>query len=767
MTGGERITVRGLVQGVGFRPFVYRIAQETGITGAVRNTGAGVEIDVYGEHSQLDAFRQRLSAEPPPLARIDLLDSAPLEDRAPPAFRIESSAGGALHAAATPDAGLCPACLAELSDPGDRRHGYVFLNCTHCGPRFSILTALPYDRANTTMAAFLMCAACRTEYEDVADRRFHAQPTACPACGPTLWAERADDPAPLAGDPVAMAADSLAAGGVVALKGVGGFHLSCDAANAAAVARLRERKRRPAKPFALMLPDLDTARRHCHVSDAEAEALSSPTAPIVLLDRRADCVLPETLAPGLNRLGVMLPYSPLHARLMQAVDRPLVMTSGNPGGDPQVTENAAAREWLADFADLFLVHDRGIANRVDDSLVQVTGGTARPLRRARGLAPRPLPLPEGFGGHPQVIALGGDIKNAFALAKAGVAVLSQHIGDLESLATQADLHHALDLFRRLYELSPALIVADAHPGYHSHILAHDLATAEGIPCLTVDHHHAHAAAGMAEHGVPADAPPVLALVQDGIGLGPGGALWGAELLHCDYRRAERLATLRPAPLPGGDAAAREPWRNLLARLDAVEDAPAVLLRRLPAQPAEMLCRAMRAGINAPDASSAGRLFDAVAAAAGLCVERQDYEGEAAIRLQAAAERWEGEPLPYTLALRYEAGQMTVDPAPLWPQVAGDLDRDRSAGEIAARFHAGWADAWANATRRAADATGCACVFLSGGVFQNRLLAAMLGERLRAAGLQVHEHAEVPANDGGLALGQIAIALAHHAQQEGA
>ncbi|MDD9746180.1 MULTISPECIES: carbamoyltransferase HypF [Marinovum] len=767
--GAERITVRGLVQGVGFRPFVYLIAGKAGITGSVRNTGAGVEIDAFGTGAALTDFRNRLTGDAPPLARIDAIDAAPLGAPAPRDFSIELSTGGAVHAAATPDAALCDACRAELLDPGDRRHGYVFLNCTHCGPRFSILRALPYDRANTTMARFPMCPACRAEYRDVADRRFHAQPTACPECGPMLWAEHAGDATQreIGAGAIARAAECLSRGGIVALKGIGGFHLACDATDRSAIHLLRTRKRRPDKPFALMVRDLAATQAFVRVNDAEAAALASPAAPIVLLDMLPGGPLPEGLAPGLNRLGIMLPYSPLHAMLMEAVDVPLVMTSGNPGGDPQVTTNAEARDRLADFADLFLMHDRDIANRVDDSLVQVTAGRARPLRRGRGLAPRPLPLPEGFGAsHPQVIAFGGDIKNTFGLAKGGVAVLSQHIGDLSGLATEADFLRTLELFETLYGLSPAVIAADPHPGYRSRSLARDLASARGLPLVEVGHHHAHAAACMVEHGVPLDTAPVLAVVQDGIGIGEAGALWGCEVLHCDYRGAKRLATLRTAPLPGGDQAARQPWRNLLARLSQAgtrDSWPASLCERLRGQPTEPLIAAMASGLNTPASSSAGRLFDAVAAAAGLCVARQTYEGEAAMRLQAAAEGWLTRNVadPYHFEIVDRPDMIEVDPAPIWPRIAADLAQEEAPGAMAARFHAGWARIWAEVVTRLSTDTGCDTIFLSGGVFQNRLLSAMLAERLDGAGLTVRQHAEVPANDGGLALGQIAVALARY------
>lgn len=765
---GHRFKVRGLVQGVGFRPFVYRLAQEERLTGTVRNTGEGVEIDLFGPPPAIETFRERLCAELPPLARMDKLECSTLTTLEPDDFHIDPSSAGPLHASVTPDASLCAACATEMRDPDDRRYGYAFLNCTHCGPRFSILSALPYDRANTAMAGFPMCDACLGEYDDVADRRFHAQPVACPACGPTLWAERPGDPARI-DTPIAAAAEILAGGGIVALKGIGGFHLACVARNRSAIARLRRLKRRPSKPLAVMVADIATAQALCAVSDAERTALTSPSAPIVLLDLRASADLPETLAPGLNRLGLMLPYTPLHALLLDAVKAPLVMTSGNPRGAPQVTDNDVARVTLGEMADLLLLHDRDIINRVDDSVLQVVGDKNRVMRRARGLAPRPLALPQGFGAHPQALALGGDIKNAFAIAKDGVAVLSQHIGDVGILSVQDDLTRTIQLFRSLYDVTPEMIVADLHPGYKSTAMARRMAEAARVPLIEVAHHHAHAAACMAEHGLPRDHAPVLALVQDGIGVGPEGALWGAELLRCDYRQAERLATLRPASLPGGDMAAHEPWRNLLSRLSQIGSAevwPTTLAAQLKDRPTETLLAAMRSGINSPDVSSAGRLFDAVAAAIGIASNVQSFEGEAAMFLQAAAERCKG-PIGkvYWFDLQYiETGMMLIDPAPIWTALGADMASGQDATSMALQFHVGWAEVWHRATVEAASRHCIDTIFLSGGVFQNRLLADILSAKLRQDGLTVHQHAEVPTHDGGIALGQIAIALARNSDR---
>ncbi len=769
--GGIELVVKGTVQGVGFRPFVYRLAIAEQLSGWVRNTADGLHIALFGHAARIDRLKQRLTAEAPPLANIEGIDEYAIAGDCPDGFTIMPSASGDMRTSVPLDAALCEACRRELFDPSDRRFRYPFLNCTHCGPRFSIIERLPYDRANTSMKRFAMCATCREEYRDIDDRRFHAQPTACPQCGPQIWLERSGARGRAAAGQGAIehAWALLRDDGILAIKGIGGFHLACNALSEVAIARLRERKCRPGKPFAVMVRDLDVADRYCTLGESERLLLQDRAAPIVLADLRPDADLPEGLAPGLNRLGVMLPYSPLHALLMEPFDHPVVMTSGNAGGDPQVIDNGQARQILAPHADWFLMHDRVILNRVDDSLVQVVDGNVQVLRCGRGMAPQPIALPSGFAhDHPQVLAFGGDIKNAFAIAMGGQVILSQHVGDLISPGALADLEHHVRLYGDMYDFEPAAIASDRHPGYQSHKAARAMAENLGLPLIEIAHHHAHAASCMAANGLALDHPPVLALVQDGIGVGDDGGWWGAELLLCSYRSARRLATLRPAPLAGGDRAAREPWRNLAVRLvEAFGDPgrwPAAMAEALAGRPVAQVIAAARAGINAPACSSAGRLFDAVAAATRLCIDRQDYEGEAAMRLQAAAEDWmkggrsaEGYRFDVT---RTDGGLAVLDPASIWPAIAEDLDSGRSAGEIAARFHVGWAMGWADIVRSLSDQLGDAPkIILSGGVFQNRLLASILQSDLASSGYAVLQHRDVPANDGGLALGQIVLALA--------
>ena len=735
----RRIRVRGQVQGVGFRPFVWQLARRMGLRGQVLNDPEGVLIYAGGEG--LDAFETALRAEAPPLARVDAVESAPWDGPLGDGFEIAASEGQGAETRVTPDAATCPDCLSEIRDPGDRRHGYAFANCTHCGPRFTILRGLPYDRGKTTMAAFPLCDACAAEYADPGDRRFHAQPVACPVCGPRVWLE---PEAP--GDPVTAAARLLAEGKILAIKGLGGFHLACDATNPEALALLRARKHRPAKPFALM-GRLETIRRYCAVTAAEEALLTDPAAPIVLLAKQGEA-LPEAVAPGQAVLGWMLPYTPLHHLLFDAVDRPLVMTSGNLSGEPQVIGNAEAREKLSGFADAYLMHDRDIARRLDDSVERITPQGAMVLRRARGRVPGTLPLPPGFERAPQVAAYGGQMKGALCLLKNGQALLGHHLGDLDDALTVEAFHAADADYRALFDHAPDLVACDLHPEFRASVHAHGL----GLPVEEVQHHHAHLAACLGENLWPLGGGPVAGIVLDGLGLGPDGTVWGGELLLGDYRGSARAGWLRPAPLPGGDRAQMEPWRNLLVRLDQA-GLGAEAGQLLSAQPVTLLRQAVAAGINAPLSSSAGRLFDAFAALLGLSLARQSYEGEAAMALEALA--LEGDPGAPGYA--FGADGAVIDPAPIWRAALDDLDKGAPRGTMAFRFHKGLAEAFAAPARALVQSGKARAVALSGGCFQNALLLDLTVQAL--GDVPVLIHTRTPANDGGLALGQALVAAA--------
>jgi hydrogenase maturation protein HypF len=785
--GRECIRVGGLVQGVGFRPTVWRLARDCGLTGDVRNDAAGVRVRVAGSAAAIDRFCQRLLAECPPLARIDTLERHPLtepltEPLAADDFRITGSGSGEVHTGVVADAATCPACLAETLDPAARRHRYPFTNCTHCGPRLSILRAIPYDRANTSMARFRLCPDCHREYRDPADRRFHAQPIACPACGPRVWLvdARGEVVSHPGEDALRAASRLLAQGRILAIKGLGGFHLACDAANPGTVAELRRRKHRFHKPFALMARDPEVIRHYAHLGDAEAAALTTPAAPILLLDALADASLPRhhrprhqmtqiapEVAPGQVTLGFMLPYTPLHHLLLADWDRPLVMTSGNRSEEPQCTGNREAALRLRSLADYQLVHDRTIVNRLDDSVLRLMDGVPRLLRRARGFAPAPLPLPPGFAGAPPLLALGGELKSTFCLVRDGQAILSQHLGDLEDAGTAAEYERTLALYRDLFRHQPHALAVDRHPDYRSTRLGRVLARQDGLPLIPVQHHHAHIAALLAEQGRPLAAGPVLGLALDGLGLGDDGSLWGGEFLVADYLGYRRLAHLRPTPLPGATRALREPWRNTYAQLVThlgwerlVRDHPDLELTAwLRRKPLELLAPMLARGLNSPPSSSCGRLFDAVAGALDLCRETVSYEGQAAVELEALAATVPDPDTGYPLPLEPGAGDAELNPAPLWQALLADLDRGTGRALIAARFQAGLADACAATARQLARERGLTCVALSGGVFQNRALCERLSRQLRDAGLEVLSHQRVPANDGGLALGQAAVAAA--------
>lgn len=763
------VRVRGRVQGVGFRPTVWRIARELGLVGEVLNDGQGVLLRVGGDKAILNELIERIKTGLPPLARIDRIDSRDYDGTLPFEFRIAESAGGGAHTEIAPDAAVCAACAAEIRDKGARRHGYPFTNCTHCGPRLSIVTAIPYDRASTTMAPFALCPSCDAEYRNPADRRFHAEPIGCPVCGPKATLIALDSDEVSRGfdvDPLSAAARLIRAGAIVAIKGLGGYHLACDATNPCAVARLRHAKRRETKPFALMARDLAVIRRYCVVDATAARELASAPAPIVLLPANGAESLPDAVAPGLDELGFMLPTTPLHLLLLEGFDQPLVMTSGNLSDEPPIIDDGQAQERLKGVAACALTHDREIANRVDDSIVRIVRGAPRVLRRARGFAPATIRLPSGFETAPELLAMGGELKATFCLVKDGEAILSQHQGNLERASVFDDYRKNLGLYRRLFEHEPTALVIDRHPEYLSSKLARAEAAAENLPVIEVQHHHAHVAACLAENGRALEAPPVLGIVLDGLGFGDDGTIWGGEFLRADYRGYRRLARLKPVAMPGGAQAAREPWRNLYAHLTAAVGWDAVdggleLHARLNGKPLQTLHAMIAGGTHAPLASSCGRLFDAVAGALGICFERQAYEGEAAMRLEALARSAPAEAIAYPFAFA-EGEPLDLDPMPLWHALLADTANSVSASISAARFHRGLANAVAETARRLADQTRphqFDTVALSGGCFQNRLLFENVAAQLETAGFVVLSHAVVPANDGGLALGQAAIGAA--------
>ena len=779
------IRVRGRVQGVGFRPTVWRIARELGLSGDVRNDADGVLIRVFGSERAIGALISRIQLEPPPLARIDAIETEPCRSDLQEQFVIAGSLAGAAHTQVAPDAAICPDCAEEITSPFGRRYRYPFTNCTNCGPRLSIVKAIPYDRACTTMAPFAMCAACRTEYDDPADRRFHAEASACHVCGPKARLVRFDA-RPFSFDQFSMMDDVDAAcglmksGEIVAIKGIGGYQLACDATKADVVAKLRRTKHRDAKPFALMARDLDVIRRYCSVGLEEAALLTAPSGPIVVLHADGVERLPDAVAPGLATLGFMLPTTPMHYIMLRRMTRPVVMTSGNLSDEPQVTSDDEARQRLGSIASYALIHDREIANRVDDSVARVVGNRVRLLRRARGYAPDSITLPKGFETTPELLAMGGEMKSTFCLVKDGAAILSQHQGDLEDARCFDDYRKNLTLYAHLFDHAPVALVTDMHPEYLSSKLAHERAVADVLPLLEVQHHHAHVASCLADNGYPLDAPAVLGIVLDGLGWGGDGTLWGGEFLLADYRRCQRLGTFKPVAMIGGAQAAREPWRNLYAHLTAEMKWPEFAMNfdqlelhaYFSSKPRGTLDAMIKNGINAPLASSCGRLFDAVAAALNVCRERQAYEGEAAARLEAIVDldtmQREHDELAYPLTIPTLSGSGLpyIEPRALWAAVLGDLILNTPAPVMAARFHKGLAKSIVAMTRTLAAGDDdkaqrrFSTVVLSGGCFQNKVLFEEVGRRLEQANFTVLSHARVPANDGGLALGQAAIAAAH-------
>jgi len=747
MTGEARARFRvtGVVQGVGFRPFVYRLAHELGLSGYVLNDARGVLIEAEGPSDTLLALPSVLRGEAPPLAVIDDIAVERMEPLGDSGFEIRASGtGGVPLATVPPDSATCTECLAEMSNPSDRRYGYAFINCTDCGPRFTIVTTVPYDRPNTTMAAFEMCEACRDEYEDQASRRFHAQPIACPQCGPVL---RLDDRAP-EHEPVDEAARLLRDGCVVAVKGLGGYHLACDASDLDAVTRLRARKHREEKPLAVMVADLNAARGLVELSDEEAEILASPRAPIVLLRRRRDAAIAEAVAPGNPYLGLMLPYTPLHHLLMSRIQQPLVLTSGNLTDEPVTYEDANAKERLGAIADAFLTHDRKIQTRCDDSVVRVVRGREYPVRRSRGYAPEPIAVSRAFVA--PVLAAGPELKHTFCFGIEGAAVLSHHIGDLQTYEAMTAFTDGIEHFQRLFEMIPEFVAHDLHPEYLSTKWALDSTIPTKVP---VQHHHAHIASCLADNH---RYERVIGLALDGTGMGDDGTLWGCEVLIADHCRYERVAHLSYINLPGGEAAIKEPWRVGAVYLDAAfgdaaDDLNLPFVRETAAAWAPVLKMAAQ-GLNAPRASSAGRLFDAASAICGIR-SRASFEGQAAAELENIADP--STRLAYPCALT----DGVLDGVGLIRGLAEDLAGGRSVPEAAGAFHNGFAAALVEACESIAELTGLRVVALSGGTWQNLLLLERVMAGLEQRGIEVLIHRRVPCNDGGLSLGQAVVANA--------
>ena len=733
-----QIRICGKVQGVGFRPFVWQLAQQRGCLGDVCNDSAGVLLRLYGDEAD---FIAALYQYCPPLARIDSTQIEPFDwPTIPTDFTIRQSGSGAMSTQIVPDAATCPACLAEMNDPQERRYRYPFINCTHCGPRFTIIHAMPYDRPFTVMAAFPLCPQCEAEYRNPYDRRFHAQPVACGECGPWLtW---------LSGSQCAQKEDALQAavallnaGGIVAVKGIGGFHLACDASNERAVERLRARKHRPAKPLAVMLPNSDALP-----IDARS-LLNTPAAPIVLVDKARVTGLCDLIAPDLAEVGVMLPANPLQHLLMQALGRPLVMTSGNLSGKPPTLSNDQALADLAAIADGFLLHNRDIVQRMDDSVVRQSGEM---LRRSRGFVPDALPLPPGFHHVPPMLCLGADMKNTFCLVRGDQAVVSQHFGDLTDDGVESQWQQALGLMQAIYDFTPQAVVADAHRGYRS---SH-WADASALPQQRVLHHHAHIAACLAEHDWPLDGGEVIAMALDGIGMGENGALWGGECLRVNYRECEHLGGLPPVALPGGDLAAKQPWRNLLAHcLAFVPDWQSFAeTQPLQQQNWPLLKQAMARGLNSPQASSCGRLFDAVACALGCAPQMLSYEGEAACRLEALATTCPGVAHPVTMPVR--EGQL--DLATFWQTW---LRWQATPAQKAWAFHDALACGVAALMRQHAEPAAISTLAFGGGVLHNALLRGRLMHYLHDFTLLFPKR--LPAGDGAISYGQAVIAAARH------
>jgi hydrogenase maturation protein HypF len=748
----KAIEVSGIVQGVGFRPYVYRLAEERQLAGSICNTAAGVSIEVQGPPAAVDDFLSRLPAEAPPLARITDLTVREIPCNGDVEFRIITThRGEPVSTLISPDVAVCSDCLREMFDPADRRYRYPFINCTNCGPRFTIVRNIPYDRPFTSMAAFRMCPSCQAEYDDPLDRRFHAQPNACWTCGPQVELWNLEGKRVEVADPIAETIVRMQRGDAVAIKGLGGFHLACDATNAEAVRTLRERKRRVEKPFAVMVPDAGAAERFCEVDETAHQLMLSPQRPIVLLRRREGNPIADEVAPFNRYLGVFLPYTPLHHLLFaEGHFSALVMTSANVSEEPICIANDEAVRRLQKLADCFLVHNRDILLRCDDSVSRVCCGRSRQLRRSRGFVPVPVFLSDDI---PSVLAVGGELKNTICLTRGRHAFLSQHLGDLENAESYSFFAEAIEHLQRILEIAPVAIAYDLHPNYFSTRWA---LAQSGLPQVGVQHHHAHIASCMAENHLDGR---VIGVALDGTGYGTDGRIWGGEVLLGDYDGFERAAHLAYVPLPGGEAAIREPWRMAVSYLvrhfgcEFVRELP--FLSSIPRQKMEFLFRMMEQGINSPLTSSCGRLFDAVAALAGIR-HRVNYEAQAAIELEMTIDTSCDE-CAYPFELVAEGESRIIDTRGLFEALLHDLGRAVPIADISRRFHNGLVEVLADLANLLRERSGLERVCLSGGTFQNVYLFERLCDRLEKQNFQVFSQSEVPAGDGGLSLGQALVA----------
>lgn len=749
------INVRGMVQGVGFRPFVYKIAHDGNLNGSIMNTTNGVEIDVEGSSESIDTFLQKLRNDAPPLAKIEDIAVSILKPAGLGAFIIrETCRQGSAEALVSFDAATCPECLSELIDPGDRRYKYPFINCTNCGPRFTIIKDMPYDRQFTTMKAFTMCPECQSEYNDPGNRRFHAQPNACPVCGPQVVLRDSSGGMIDKSAPIETAGRLLREGSILAIKGLGGYHLACNALDNKAVAGLRQRKIREDKPFAVMVRDIEEARKYCLVDEKEAELLESRVRPIVLL-AKGGSPLAEQVAPGNGFLGLMMPYTPLHYLIFEEIDFPLVMTSGNLSDEPIAYRDQDAQMRLGEIADYFLIHNRTIQHRCDDSVIRVYREQEYPIRRSRGYSPAPVKISGGDLG--QILAVGGEQKNTFCLTKGNYAFVSHHIGDLENMDTLEAFEQEIALYKKLFQVEPEIVAYDYHPEYLSTKYALD------VPDLLktgVQHHHAHIAACMAEHGLTEN---VLGVAFDGTGFGPDGSIWGGEFLYGSLADFRRIGHLKYVPMPGGAKAIREPWRMAASYLYSLlgpnwRNRPEVgFLGSVNGMVLDALGDMMGKWINCPPTSSMGRLFDAVAALIGIR-HIVNYEGQAAVELEQAALGWQ---IPskdgYEFSIEHNAGLDIVSTDSLILGILDDLRENENPGVIAYKYHLAIRDITVEVCLRARERYGESKVCLSGGVFQNMLLLDLVHRSLTAQGFEVFVHHLVPTNDGGISLGQAVIA----------